>query len=146
MALAHEAIGVVSGKRGARQGFQTDIVRRRAVEKRAMAEAIAHFAALGWQVTDVSARRPFDLSCTRNGETLHVEAKGTTTTGEKIVLTRGEVEHNGSCGHDCLYLLRDVVVSERDGQVSAAGGVPVIVQEWRVTDDRLEPIAYEYTV
>lgn len=49
-------------------------------------------------------------------------------------------------GHDCLYLLRDVVVTEQDGEVSASGGVPVIVNEWRVADDRLRPIAYAYAV
>jgi|SRR6185503_7298494 len=62
----------------------------RAVEHRAVTAAIEHFEAAGWTVEDVGDFRPYDLHCTKDGRTLHVEVKGTTSAGEKVILTRNE--------------------------------------------------------
>ena len=75
------------------QGFPRTPEERRAVEYHAMYVAQQHFADTGYEVTDVSAQRPYDLLCKKADEELHVEVKGTTTDGDIIVLTNNEVKH-----------------------------------------------------
>jgi len=43
-------------------------------------------------MADHSKTKPYDLYCIRGAEVLHVEVKGTQTSGEDIILTAGEVE------------------------------------------------------
>ena len=56
-------------------------------------KASEHYSDLGWSVGDVSLSESYDLRCTRQGEELHVEVKGTTSQGERVLLTRNEVAH-----------------------------------------------------
>jgi hypothetical protein len=78
-------------RRGSMQGFGLSPVERQAVEMHAMQLAERHLGNLGWRVRDVSATHSYDFECTRNGEKLIVEVKGTTSTGDQIVITRNEV-------------------------------------------------------
>lgn len=56
-----------------------------------MAVAREFYESDGWKVQDVSARKSYDLLCTQTGKTLHVEVKGTASTGEGVINTRNEV-------------------------------------------------------
>ena len=49
-------------------------------------------ASRGYEVHDRSKNRSFDLECTRSGERLLVEVKGTTTSGDQVLLTKNEVK------------------------------------------------------
>jgi hypothetical protein len=55
--------------------------------------AIRYYEAEGWRVADVGAVESFDLRCERDGQEVHVEVKGTTGNGERIILTPNEVAH-----------------------------------------------------
>jgi predicted RNA-binding protein with PUA-like domain len=121
---------------------------RRAIELHAMQAAVEHYTGQGWSVEDVSAYCPYDLHCERDDRILRVEVKGTTSTGERVLVTRNEVA-GARAGHPstALFVLADVtVVKEADGRPSARGGRAVVREPWMPADEDLEPIAYEYTV
>lgn len=70
------------------QGFQTSSAARQVIESAAMQRAIKYYENYGWNVEDVSLKQSFDLMCSKPGEQdLHVEVKGTTGDGMRILLT-----------------------------------------------------------
>lgn len=126
------------------QGFQLDSETRKAIEAYAMEAASKHFTLLGYTVEDHSKNHPYDLLCTKKKERLHVEVKGTVTSGDGIILTSGEVKfarnHKGEMG---LFILHSI-------QVSAAGkvsdGKQKVIVPWDVDDGKLNPMAFNYEV
>ncbi len=84
---------LVRGRAG--QGFANDIAVRRAIERHAVDSACRHLRTEGWTVDDVGDTESFDLRCTRDGEQLHVEVKGTTSAGASVMVTINEVRHAG---------------------------------------------------
>lgn len=119
---------------------------RRAVEMRSMAVSTQDYEERGWTVTDVSAYRPYDLECEKDGLTLHVEVKGSTTLDlRQIELTRNEVDHCGSYPTMALALVSGIQLEERlsDSPV-AEGGVLTIVAPWSIEADRLKPLTFVY--
>ena len=55
-----EAKAVIGG-----QGFSSSSTKRKAIELAAMNHAKRHYSYQAWHVDDVSANRPYDLSCTK---------------------------------------------------------------------------------
>jgi hypothetical protein len=111
-----------------------------------MAKAIEYFTSRGWTVRDVSARRSYDLECSRRRgrEWLHVEVKGTTSRGLAVLLTANEVGHAREAHpNTALFVLAQVRVVEGDPP-RATGGVAIIRQPWDVDVGTLVPLAYEY--
>ena len=129
---------------GCGQGFQVSPEVRTAVERRAMAVAVAQLLADGYDVKDVSAFESFDLLCTRTGSLVHVEVKGTIGAGEQIILTRGEVEFALANRATMILVVVSHIELERDegGRIIACNGVPVVYREWAPAPSQLEPIAY----
>lgn len=124
------------------QGFPRNHKERRALELRAMHVATRHFEKDGYTVEDMSARRPYDLLCSKGAKELHVEVKGTMTDGDTIVLTRNEVRHAGDPDHLCvLFILHSIL---EDGK--ALGGKSVVIDPWSLCQERLIPISYTYRV
>jgi hypothetical protein len=121
---------------------------RRAVELHAIQAAIEYYSGKGWGVEDVSTFCSYDLHCEREGRVLHVEVKGTTSTGERVLLTRNEVaEAKASYPGTALFVLADVTVAkEAGGRPSARGGRVVVLEPWMPSDEHLDPVAYEYAV
>lgn len=64
-----------------------------AIETLAVRRATDLFESEGWTTEDVGSSASYDLRCRMGDRRLHVEVKGTTSRGEKIVLTRNEVAH-----------------------------------------------------
>jgi hypothetical protein len=123
------------------QGFARSPEERRALEDHAMAAAQRHFRREGFNVEDVSARRPYDLLCKLNSKELHVEVKGTTTTGEAIVLTYNEVKHARGRNNSCaLFILHSIRLKKR----KASGGKKRILQPWQLQQKNLKPVSYMY--
>jgi predicted RNA-binding protein with PUA-like domain len=121
---------------------------RRAIELRAMQAAIKHYTGQGWSVENVSAYCSYDLHCEQDDRVLRVEVKGTTSTGERVLLTRNEVaQARADYPNTALFVLANVTVGkEADGRPSAGGGRAVVREPWMPREEDLEPIAYEYTV
>jgi hypothetical protein len=118
-----------------------------AFELRAMDVVTRHFAGLGVDVKDVSPNQPYDLRCRKGGEQIDVEVKGTTTRGETVPLTRGEVQHAlTTYPRTALAVVRDLQLHDRGGAAPhATGGTLDVHQPWRPLDIDLKPLGYTYT-
>jgi hypothetical protein len=128
------------------QGFGLSPTERRVVERHAQSLAERHYAGLGYEVRDVSATQCYDLSCVTSRNELRVEVKGTTGSGEAVILTRNEVEHAREFGpRMALFIVSRIQLSERDGMVTASGGEVRVIEPWDVAVGVLEPIQYQYT-
>lgn len=111
-----------------------------------MSAATSHFESVGFEVQDVSHAQPYDLRCTRGDERVDVEVKGTTTSGETVLLTPNEVQHAlATFPATALAIVRDIVLTQ-DEKPTAAGGTLEVIQPWRPLDTDLKPIGYTYTV
>jgi predicted RNA-binding protein with PUA-like domain len=121
---------------------------RRAIELHAVQAAIEHYTRQGWSVENVSAYCSYDLHCEQDDRVLRVEVKGTTSTGERVLLTRNEVvQARAEYPNTALFVFADVaVVKEADGRPSARSGRAVVLEPWMPRDEDLEAIAYEYRV
>jgi hypothetical protein len=98
-------------------------------------------------VEDVSRRESCDLFCTRDNQRLHVEVKGTVSSGEEVFLTAGEVRFARS--HEAgmaLFVLHSIQLSGAGSSINATGGTPIIHQPWQIDGSRLSPVAYTYSV
>ena len=75
------------------QGLQMDADVRKAVENAAQDRLMCYYRERGWTVTDTRQNRPYDAVAVRSGETIYLEAKGTQSKGETVIVTPNEVEH-----------------------------------------------------
>lgn len=144
--LAEERAGKV---RRSGQGFRLSAEARRAIEMHAMAVATDYYHGDGWRVEDVSVYRSYDLHCTRvNGEELRVEVKGTTSDGSAVLLTPNEVVHaRAHYPGVALFIVANIKLLEgSNSQLIAEAGQAIILQPWRVEDEALHPLGFEYSV
>jgi hypothetical protein len=134
------------------QGRQQDPLVRQAVERYAETLAERHFTRNGWTVDRVGRFSPgYDLYCEHpDGRRLHVEVKGSQTPAEKVILTRGEVEHNWSAGEcdaeHALYVVSSVDVADSTTEVSCSGGREQCIWPWTIDPEALESLQYAYRV
>jgi hypothetical protein len=125
------------------QGFARTAEERKALEEHAMTAAKKHFQDKGFKVKDVSAKRPYDLLCTKGNREIHVEVKGTTTDGEKIVLTNNEVKHACETKNSCaLFVFHSISIK---GTVTS-GGQQDIIDPWELQNEHLTPVSYTYRI
>jgi hypothetical protein len=119
---------------------------RRAVEARSMEVTREYYKAGGWTVEDVSAFRPYDYECTKDGLALHVEVKGSTASDiRQIELTRNEVDHCRSYPAMGLALVSGIrLETGGSGLPVGEGGVLSFVIPWSIEDARLTPLAFAY--
>jgi hypothetical protein len=135
-----EARSVIGG-----QGFQAAVAARRTIEMHAMARAITHYEAMGYVVEDVSATSSYDLRCRGNDKEVHVEVKGTTTTGAWVLLTANEVAHARAQHPDCdLFVVSGIQVDAETLEISGPG-TATVWEQWVVDDGRLDAIAYQFS-
>jgi hypothetical protein len=128
----------------ARQGFCVSPRARRAIEEFAVLRAKSHYEALGYKVEVLG--RPYDLRCTNSDGLLHVEVKGTTTSGDEILLTPNEItfanEHPSSMA---LFIVSGIRVTEGEQPV-ASGGIEVEIKPWKIEREHLTAVGYSYVV
>jgi hypothetical protein len=125
-----------------RQGFRLDKKLRDALEQHAMDAAKRFFTTKGYDVDDHHKDHPYDLLCTKKGEGLFVEVKGTEMGGKSVILTAGEVEFaRRNKDQMALFVLHSIKVSP-DGK--ARGGKIDARRPWNVGDGMLRPISYWY--
>lgn len=118
----------------------------KAVELRAMDEAMRHYREAGWEVEDISLQKlGYDIRCTRDDEELHVEVKGVSSDGSDVNLTRNEVIHAREYRASALFVLSHIEVTYDDTGPVANGGQARIFDPWRVDDDgELTATTYSY--
>lgn len=147
-AAVRAIVSVAAGRTVARfQGLQLSPVVRKAIELHAMERAKAHYDA-DWDVKDVHQSRPYDLECRRHGAILYVEVKGSTTTGEAVIVTPNEVEHARDHHPDTeLFIVSEILVENATtGAPRASGGIERSYRGWGIDESRLRPLGFEYIV
>ena len=81
--------------------------------------ADASYSADGWNVKHRGA--PYDLELTRAGEKRTVEVKGTTSIGEAVPLTAGEVSHHAKAHpNNALVIVRGNLLTARPSPLQSA--------------------------
>jgi len=126
------------------QGFCASPRARRAIEEFAGLRAKQYYEGQGY---DVEVRgKPYDLRCSKVDSVLHVEVKGTTTTGDQVLLTPNEVafvsDHSSSMA---LFIVSGLQVSLND-EPTVTGGTEIEIRQWRIRHERLTPIGCTYSV
>ena len=75
------------------QGLQMDAEVRRAIENAAQDRLMRYYRDRGWTVTDTRHNRPYDAEAVRGAERIYLEAKGTQSRRDSVIVTRNEVNH-----------------------------------------------------
>jgi hypothetical protein len=134
-----------SGKKRPGQGFSINPDLRRAIELYAMQKAKAFYEEQGWIVTDVSLTDSYDLLCKADDkEELHVEVKGTTSDGTKLLLTANEVRHaRDHYPKVALFILSRIQVDPASMEKPQAGEIQIL-EPWNIDEDALTPLAFTY--
>ncbi|MBO0135333.1 MULTISPECIES: MrcB family domain-containing protein [unclassified Vibrio] len=129
------------------QGFKLTGPERKAIELRAMQVAQEHLITLGYDVEDVSGNESYDFKASKEGCSIPVEVKGTTSSIGTIVLTRNEVElHMGSYPNNMLIVVSDINLYRSTTTPIASGGNLTQYFPWKIDDSQLKVISYEYNL
>ena len=129
-------------KRTSGQGFGLSAEERRAVENHAMSVAKQYLQQHWDRVHDVSANASFDFLCQSGAQELRVEVKGTTGTGEKVILTRGEVREAEEPNY-AMFVVTEIQLGRSEPSSSKAyGGKCTCFSPWQLAAHQLEPISY----
>ena len=141
-----EAMEANSSGRG--QGYLVSQAVRKAVEIHAVNRATQYYVAQGWTVEDAGTIESYDLNCTRPSEELHVEVKGTSTTGESVILTPNEVTHARELYPAVeLFIVSNIMVDDRNpDHPVASGGSARVLRNWQIREEHLTAIGYSYSV
>jgi hypothetical protein len=137
------SVSVGAKKTPAGAGFRVNAQEIKAVERRAVDLARAHYEDDGWNV--IEKGKPFDLLVTKGSEELHVEVKGTVSQGRKVVLTRGEVEHHkGRSPNNALVIVRGIKLDRSEAEATANGGELRELRGWTIDGEALTVISFMY--
>lgn len=132
------------------QGRIRDYERRRAIERHAMSVASAHYAELGYNVTDTSSTYPFDLRCVKDDQQKRVEVKGTQSLGMKVDVTVAEVESARQGQHEGystdLFIVHSISLVGEGQSVDAAGGIVRKIENWNPNESDLQAVVYRHQV
>ncbi|MGO9229971.1 MAG: protein NO VEIN domain-containing protein [Bryobacteraceae bacterium] len=148
--VAEAAVAAAEIEQDNDEGYQSDLRIRKAIEKHAMKVAQDHYEKEQYKVDpEKHKNEPYDMECkkdesTLHESTLHVEVKGTQGSGERIILTRREVEHASKHRME-LCVVSGIKVEKGE----ASGGEPTFYPEWNPKDkykDKMECIAYRCTL
>jgi hypothetical protein len=124
--------------------YMRDAIARKAVEMRAMQVATEHLQKSWKEVTDVSATESYDLRCRSHDSELHVEVKGTTSSGASVVLTRNEVEHARIFYPSiALLVVSNISLHLSGDSIEATGGCLKCYDPWVVDDYELRPLSFQ---
>jgi len=143
------AIQELLGKPRSRGGIAPGLTsaQRKAIEDRAMLVAKEALTREHWKWEDTSKGHPYDLLAERGEIKMYVEVKGTTTAGERVVLTRGEVNHHRrNKAESALYVVSGIELGGTKEAPEARGGLLRSLSPWSIDDADLEPLAFEYSV
>ena len=141
-----DAVAKAAGKKGrSSQGFRLNSTHRKAIELRAMELAKVELISRGCvNIRDTSQGNPFDYQCTLAGEEIFVEVKGTVSSGDVVILTRGEVElHRGKFPNNMLVLVHGIQLTGENFDQAISGAVQV-TSPWAIAEDSLTVVAYNY--
>lgn len=118
---------------------------RKLVELHAMTIAEQWLRDEGFEYENVSATDSCDYRARRLGKEWVIEVKGTTGGPASVLLTRNEVAlHRVSHPHNALLVVHGIEMLDRDAIPKVRGGELAVFTPWRVEDDRLSALVFEY--
>jgi hypothetical protein len=128
---------------GPGQGRGLSAPLRKLVELHAMGKAKEWLKAERFSFRDVSATDSCDFRASRDGKEWVIEVKGTTGGPGTVLLTRNEVAlHRQAHPLNGLLIVHGIELDATAAKVS--GGEIVTMVPWRLEDERLNPVCYEY--
>ena len=98
-------------------------------------------------MTNTAATRPYDFSAAKDGTTMKVEVKGSTSNDRNaIAMTKNEVElHRAERRRTALFIVSGIRLLDRQGQRRAEGGLLEALVGWDIDDWEIVPTAYRLT-
>jgi hypothetical protein len=120
-----------------------DPERRRRIEMAAQDWLMWHFRQDGWDVEDTHIGNPYDAIARKGRQVLYLEAKGTTTNGDSVIVTRNEVIWAREHPDQCILGVWAGMQLDEYGEVTSQSGHRT-VQWWNPYDEDLDPIAFDY--
>ena len=121
------------------QGYGLGGDERKAVELQAMDLAARWFEERDYIVVDQSASKPYDLEASKDGLSLKVEVKGTTSMQPNAVLmTRNEVDlHRSEKGSTALVIVSGIELTKGKAPTAKGGIIETMIgwdiDEWELT-------------
>ncbi len=147
---AEEAAGRSAGKRAPRKGagFRQSAAEREAIEEHAVAIVRKKYEDAGWKVNYVGkgGAKPYDLKAAKDEREITIEVKGTTSGGEEVILTAGEVRHHAEQFPDNSLCVVSRIRLLREDPPRCEGGQLHEFSPWKIEQDALSEISYRYAV
>lgn len=131
------------------QGGVSDKKRNDAIELHAMEVAYEYFSKEGFQVIDCSDSRGlgYDYQCIKDNHILEVEIKGTQFTGNKIKLTRNEVDNAKTTNNEAvLFIVYDIQLVLENNEYEILNSNKKIIKNWLPKDEDLEATEFFYNI
>jgi hypothetical protein len=125
-------------------GFQPNSKIKKAIELHAMRRAVVEFRKRGYDVTDKSARQPYDYLCEKTNQTKYVEVKGAQGDGLAFVLTAGEVKFIKANQPKCILCVVHGITIKGKRSPKASGGSIAVVEPFDLKHGKLKPIAFSF--
>jgi hypothetical protein len=97
-------------------------------------------------VKDVGKNHSYDIAAKLNGIDFYIEVKGTISLGEKVVLTKNEVQlHRQEYPNNAIAVVSQIEL-DRNDPPSAKGGRVLFISPWKIEDSDLEALGYDYRI
>ncbi len=126
------------------QGFKITPQLRKLIEEYSVKKAIKYFEKLKYSVKNVGGTKSYDLECSKNGDLLRVEVKGSQTNGESVILTPKEVR-NAKNHKTALYVLHSIRVDMIRKRFKLSMGKGKIIKPWDINKQgKLKTLSYMY--
>ena len=125
------------------QGFGLNSAEKRVVELRAMQIATEWLLSQGYETTDTSANESYDILAKRNGSSLFVEVKGTTSQDPlSILMTANEgALHQENKGQTALAIVSAIKLQKGTEPKASSGKLDMNIG-WDIDDWVATPTAY----
>jgi hypothetical protein len=137
-------VGPGDGRGGKKQGWQSDAVRRKAVEDYAQRLLERKYRDDGWAVADTRYGKPYDAVATKGNSTRYLEAKGTETDGRSVLVTVGEVRWAEQHPDECVLGVVSGIRFDPEDQLDEASGT-LTEYTWDPSTGLLRPQTFTWT-
>lgn len=122
--------------------YEMDSKIRKLIENYSMTKCISYYKSKGYKCEDVSQQESFDVLATKGKETLKIEVKGTRGLGDKIIMTKNEVDL-AKRDKTILFLVCNIIYDYKTGKTF--GGEERILK-WNFTPSSLIALSYSYQI
>jgi hypothetical protein len=126
------------------QGRILDPVLRKKIEDAAQDRLSKQYESDHWEVEDTRYGHPYDAVARKGDQVVYLEAKGTTTPGRSVTITRRELEHARNHPGACVIGIWSGMAFLDDGEIDPASG-QFVVLDFDPDEGSLEIIDYRWT-